>query len=145
MPIQDLSSKLVVTVDKNDTVADAARKMKDQHVGAVLVVERHKIVGILTDRDIVLKAVAENRPLSTRVFEIMSQDVLHVPKGTGVAEVIDKMAKREVRRAVVVDKEHRPCGIISTDDLIQLLGSELHSLGKLVGSQLSNEGWAKAV
>lgn len=144
MPIRDLASKNVITVGHDSTVAEAARKMKDGHVGAVVVVDASEhLIGILTDRDIVLGAVAEEKPATTKVAELMSRDVMHVPKGMEIAEVIDRMAMREVRRAVVVDKEGRPCGMISSDDLLQLLGRELHRLGKLVGDQIGNEGWAK--
>ena len=146
MPIHDLCFKNVITVNKDTSLAEAAKRMKDEHVGALIVTDKsHKTLGILTDRDIVLAGVADERPMTTKVSEIMTKDVLHVPKSAGVADVIEKMERREVRRALVVDKDDKPCGLISSDDLLQLLGNEIHSLGNLVSRQLSNEGFAKAV
>ncbi|MGZ3710275.1 MAG: CBS domain-containing protein [Bdellovibrionota bacterium] len=145
MPIHDLCFKKVTTISKDASLAEAAKRMRDEHVGAIVVADKsHKVVGILTDRDIVVSAVAEGRAMTTKVSELMTTDVLHVPKAAGVADVIDRMEKREVRRAVVVDKDDKPCGLISSDDLLQLLGNELHSLGNLVSHQLNNESFAKS-
>ncbi|MGZ3653181.1 MAG: CBS domain-containing protein [Bdellovibrionota bacterium] len=145
MPIQDLCFKNVVTISKDSTLADAAKRMKDEHVGVLVIADKsHRAVGIITDRDIVIGGLAEGKPASTKVSEVMTTEVLRVPKGTGVADVIEKMERWEVRRAVVVDKNDKPCGLISTDDLLQLLGDEMQSLGNLVSRQLSTEGLDKA-
>jgi predicted transcriptional regulator len=146
MPINDFCLKNIVTISKDATLADAAKHMRDEHIGAIVVADKNKkAVGILTDRDIVVGAVAEGKPMSTKVADLMSKDVLRVPKGAGIADVIEKMEKREVRRAVVVDSNSHPCGLISSDDLVQLLGNELNSLGNLVSRQIANEGSARAV
>lgn len=146
MPIHDLCFKSVITVSKDTSLEDAAKKMKNERVGVLVVTDRtFKAVGIVTDRDIVLGGIAEGKSMNVPVSEIMTTDVLHVPKNTGVADVIDKMERREVRRAVVVEKNGRPCGLVSTDDLLQLLGNELHSLGNLVGRQVIGEGLYEAV
>jgi predicted transcriptional regulator len=146
MPINDFCFKNIVTISKDASLADAAKLMRDERIGAIVVANKSKkAVGVLTDRDIVVGAVAEGKPMNAKVAEVMSKDVLRVPKGAGAADVIEKMEKREVRRAVVVDGHSHPCGLISSDDLVQLLGIELNSLGNLVSRQIANEGAARAV
>ncbi len=140
MPIKNLCFRNAVTINKDASLIDAARRMKVQRVGALLVTAKgKKPIGILTDRDIVVNALAEGLPVSTAVWEVMKQDVLCVPDTAGVADVIEKMEKKEVRRAAVVNRNGGVCGMVSSDDLIQLLGNELNSLGKLIDHQLANE------
>ena len=146
MPIHDLCFKNVVTIHKDVSMEEACKRMRNEHVGVLVVTDKgaHPI-GILTDRDVVVAGIALGRSLSSPIEDIMTKDVLLVPKGAGVADVIARMEKREVRRALVVDKDNKPCGLISSDDLLQLLGNELNSLGNLVRRQIDNEGLRKAV
>ncbi len=145
MPIKDLCFKNPVTIKKENTLTEAAKRMEDEGVGALVVMDQNKkAVCILTDRDIVVSAVAHGKPMNTKVSEVMIKNVLCVSRDAGVAEVIDKMEKREVRRAIIVEKDDRVCGIISSDDLMQLLGNELQSLGNLVSRQVSRKGLSKA-
>lgn len=146
MPVSDFCFRKIVTLEKDATLMEAAKAMREEHVGAIIIVDKSKrAVGILTDRDIVLGAVAEGRAVASKAWEFMSKDVLVVPKTAGIADLIEKMEKREVRRAVVADDGGRPCGLVSSDDLVQLLGNELNSLGNLLSRQISNEGFSRAV
>lgn len=142
MPISDLCSKNLVCVERGATLQYAAQLMKKHHIGGVVVVEangKNKPVGVLTDRDIVLSVVAENRPLSTRVQDVMSKDIVKVGKGQGIAEVVDRMESNGVRRIIVVDEVGNACGLVSADDIIQLVARELNGLGRLVERQVENE------
>ncbi len=139
MPIHDLCFQDPVSVSSDASLLAAAKKMKKNHVGAVVVVDAlGRAVGMLTDRDIVVGAVASEFSMNSRVGDFMSVDLLTVPQESGVADVIQKMTEREVRRVVVVDKKNIPCGMVSTDNLLELLGDELNSLGRMMGGQVQS-------
>jgi predicted transcriptional regulator len=142
MPISDLCSKNFVFVERSASLQYAAQLMKKHHVGGVVVVEtngKNKPVGILTDRDIVLGIVAENLPLNTKVQDVMSRDVVMVTRGKGIADVVDQMESKGVRRMIVVDEAGNACGLVSSDDILQLVAREMNGLGRLVERQLQNE------
>lgn len=140
MPISNLCSKDVVCIKQSDTLQEAARLMKKQHIGGLVVVDdEDQPVGILTDRDITLTAVADNLPASTSVENAMSKNIVTVHKDEGISEVINKMEHEGVRRIIVVDENRKACGLVSFDDLVQLLAEELNSLGRLIQRQLENE------
>lgn len=142
MPISDLCSVHLVTVEPGATLQRAARLMKDHHVGGLVVVEgngKNRPIGILTDRDIVLAGVAEDRLYTSRVEDVMSKNVFKVSRNQGIADVIDQMATHGVRRMIVVDELGKACGLVSSDDILQLMAKEMSGLGQLVQTQLENE------
>jgi CBS domain-containing protein len=105
------------SVDAHDSATDAARRMKDVDSGAILVTEGGKLKGLLTDRDIVVRAIAEGRdPSQVEVREICSADVESVRPEDDVDRVIQLMRERHVRRIPVVEGE-RPVGIVAIGDL----------------------------
>lgn len=142
MPIADLCSNKLISIDRKATLQQAAQMMKDHHVGGIVVVEANgqgKPVGILTDRDIVLNVVAENLPINTPVQEVMSKNIVKVAKWDGIAEVVEQMESSGVRRMIVVDESGRACGLVSADDILQLVSQELSGLGSLISKQVENE------
>lgn len=142
MPISDICSKNLINVERGSSLQYAAHLMKKHHVGAVVIVEsngKSKPVGILTDRDIVLGLVAENLSLQTKVEEVMSTNVIKVQKNDGIAAVVDRMEREGIRRMVVVDQSGNTCGLVSADDILQLVAKEVSSLGRLVERQVQNE------
>jgi CBS domain-containing protein len=105
------------TVEAGATVADAAREMRDGDVGAVIVVDGGAVAGILTDRDIAVRAVAEGHdPDATRVSEIASMNVVTLTVDQSVEDAIALVRDRDVRRVPVV-QDGRPAGILSLGDL----------------------------
>ncbi|GIL18069.1 MAG: CBS domain-containing protein [Oligoflexia bacterium] len=142
MPISDLCSRELVCVERGTSLRSAAQLMKKKHVGGVVIVEangKKKPVGILTDRDIVLSVVAEDIPLSSRVESVMTGNVIKVQQEEGIATVVDKMEREGVRRMVVVDAAGNACGLVSSDDILQLVAKELNGIGKLFEKQIENE------
>jgi CBS domain-containing protein len=117
-----------------DSVSTAARIMKQQDVGPVLVVGDHtgmRLVGIVTDRDIALEVVADGRdPYSTRVDSVMSANLVTVTEDDEVEEAMKLMAEYQVRRIPVVDSDGRVVGIIAQADLARL--GEDEQVGDLV-------------
>jgi CBS domain-containing protein len=106
------------TVQARDSVVDAARVMRDEDIGAGIVLEEGQVAGILTDRDIAVRAVAEGRdPEKTTVGEICSRDIDALSPDQTVEEAIELVRDRDVRRVPVVDEDGQPAGIVSLGDL----------------------------
>ncbi|MET8280949.1 CBS domain-containing protein [Micromonospora sp. NPDC005174] len=107
----------LVTMDGNDTLIAAAQEMRDSAIGDVVVTDGDSVVGIVTDRDITVRGVAENMdPGSTRLSEITSRDVITVSQYDDAVSAADLMRTYAVRRLPVVD-EGRLIGLVSMGDL----------------------------
>jgi CBS domain-containing protein len=105
------------TVKVDDTVLEAAQVMRDSDIGDVVVVEDGQVTGIVTDRDIVVRAVAEGRdPDSARVGDIATTGAQAIEPGASVDDALRTMREHDIRRLPVV-KNGRPVGIISLGDL----------------------------
>jgi CBS domain-containing protein len=115
--LREIMTQNPVTVQTTDSVMAAARSMRDGNIGDVVVVERGQIQGILTDRDIVVRALAEGRdPTSTTVGEICSRELTTLSPSDSVNEAVKIMRDKAIRRLPVVDGG-RPVGIVSLGDL----------------------------
>jgi CBS domain-containing protein len=99
-----------------DNVYEVATKMRDWNVGAIPIVDGEKLVGMITDRDIVVRGVAEKHPGSTKVEDIMTDRLITVTPDTTTKEAARLMAENQVRRLPVVDGE-RLVGIVALGDL----------------------------
>ncbi|WP_163858032.1 CBS domain-containing protein [Paenibacillus elgii] len=104
------------TVTLKDNVYEAAVKMKQEDTGFIPVVEGRKLIGVLTDRDLVIRGFAEKREGSTAIKEVMSDRVVSVPPETTVDEAAKIMAKEQIRRLPVVANGDL-VGIVSIGDL----------------------------
>jgi CBS domain-containing protein len=115
--IQDVMTPNPTALDASTTVQEAARAMRDQGIGDVIVCEGDTMCGILTDRDIVVRALAEGRdPQSTKIGEICSRDVTTVAPDETVEAAIGMMREKALRRIPVVDGG-RAVGIVTIGDL----------------------------
>jgi CBS domain-containing protein len=115
--IQEVMTPDPHTVTADASIEEAAREMRNDDVGAVLVEDNGNVSGILTDRDIVVRAVAEGRdPSSTKVGELASRDVKTLTPDSSVEDAIRIVRQENVRRIPVV-QDGRPAGIVSIGDL----------------------------
>jgi CBS domain-containing protein len=115
--IRDLMTKTITSVDHTATLTEAARLMQQEDIGNVLIVDGDTVCGILTDRDIVVRAIAQDRdPTSTTVADICSHDLVTLDPEASVEEAKKLMADRAVRRLPVVENG-KPVGIISLGDV----------------------------
>jgi CBS domain-containing protein len=131
-------------VQLNSTVLEAAQLMRQHHVGDVLVVEdRGGVqvpVGIVTDRDLVVEIMApELDQMVITVGDIMILELATVKENTGVFEAIQYMRAKGVRRLPVVDDSGGLVGILTLDDLLELLAEELLALANLVKHEQKKE------
>jgi CBS domain-containing protein len=105
----------------NDMVTKAAKLMKSEHVGSIPVIENEetkKLVGIVTDRDLTLKVVAEGLDAeSTKVDAVMTRKMVTCLAGDDVQKALDAMAEHQLRRIPVVDNDNRIVGIIAQADV----------------------------
>lgn len=122
MKAQDIMSKNPACVTPNTTLVDAARLMKDENIGIVPVVEStssRRLVGVVTDRDIAVRAVAEGRDgVTTSVGHVMSANVSTTTVDRSVDDVMELMGREQIRRVPVVDDRGVLVGIISQADIV---------------------------
>lgn len=115
--VRDVMTADPVALESTASVVDAARQMKDNDIGDVIVVEDGRICGVVTDRDLVVRSLAEARdPEATTVGEVCSREVSTVSPEDDLRAAGDLMRDRAVRRMPVVE-EGRPIGIVSMGDL----------------------------
>ncbi len=133
--VRDVMTKNPETVREKDSVLDAARIMRDQDTGIVPVIDDgRKIIGLVTDRDIVVRAVADGKDLKQcRVNEVMSKSVRSVHEDDSVRDVLNVMSGAQVRRVPVVNRNNELVGIVSMKDL----ATETNQTGK-VGQAVEN-------
>ena len=119
--IKELMTENPATCPPSATITDVAKVMAGEDVGPVPIVESDRLVGFVTDRDIVVRAVAEGRdPSSTTIGEIMTSDVTTVTPDTDVEEALETMGGLQVRRLPVVEGD-RLVGIVAQADLARQL------------------------
>ncbi|SFN29906.1 CBS domain-containing protein [Nitrosospira briensis] len=144
MPIGEICNRDTVIVKRDNTVLEAAQLMRQHHVGDVVVVEERDgariPVGIVTDRDLVVEIMAtELDPGVITVGDIMEQELATVKESVGVFEAIQYMRSKTVRRLPIVNEKSELVGILSLDDLLELLSEELLAVAKLVNYQRQKE------
>ncbi|MBT2687900.1 CBS domain-containing protein [Bacillus sp. ISL-47] len=113
--IRDIMTDDVESCSLLDNVYEVAVKMKELNVGAIPIVDNNKLVGMITDRDIVLRCVAEKHPASSKVEDIMSSHLVTVNKDTESREAARLMAEHQIRRLPVVEGD-KLVGIVSLGD-----------------------------
>ncbi|MFB9279884.1 CBS domain-containing protein [Cohnella cellulosilytica] len=114
--IADIMSTDCVTLSRQASIAEAAHLMKDRDIGFIPVVEGRRLVGVVTDRDLVIRGYADNRVGSEALDEVLSNDVRTVPSDMSVDEAAAIMAAEQIRRLPVVDNGQLE-GIVSIGDL----------------------------
>jgi CBS domain-containing protein len=128
----------VVTIAKTQSVVEAARQMRQHHVGDLVVVDDGGApVGLLTDRDLVVGVLAReaDRIAQLLVGDVLTEEVLLAREGDDVSEVLRHMQHKRVRRVPVVDARGVLVGILTLDDILGLVSGDLASVALLVKSQ----------
>jgi len=144
MRVGEICNREVVVIDRNATLLEAAKLMRNQHVGDLVVVDEqdgNRIpVGILTDRDMVIALIAEEVPLNAvSVGDVMSFELVIARESDDWFETIERMRDRGIRRLPVVAENGSLVGILTVDDMLDLLAEQLSALVGLVASERRHE------
>ena len=119
--IRDVMTANPISLPAAASVADAARAMRDSNIGDVIVLDDGRLCGIATDRDIVVRAVAEGRdPFTTKLADICSQELTALSPADSVDDAVSLMREKAIRRLPVVEGG-KPIGIVSIGDLAKSL------------------------
>ena len=118
MQVHDIMTRKVELTNPSTTIRDVARKMRADSIGALPVGENDRLIGMVTDRDIVVRAVAEERlPGNTSVREVMSEKICYCFEDDDVDEAAKIMAEHQVKRLPVLNRQKRLVGIVALSDL----------------------------
>lgn len=118
MRVRQIMTPDVETIDPERSIQDAARRMRDLNIGCLTVSDNNGLVGIITDRDICVRAVCDGlNPGQTKVREVMTRDVLCCFDDQDVTEAAQLMEDRHVRRLAVINRSRKVVGFVSVDDL----------------------------
>jgi len=118
MQVFDIMTPGVAAVDADTNLLDAAKQMKEKDIGLLPVMSGDRILGVLTDRDLVIRAVAEETDLKkTKVSDIVSDKPVVIHPDDTVDHAAKMFAQHQVRRIIVVDETQRPVGVLSLGDL----------------------------
>jgi len=117
MKIRQIMSTQVHLMSPQQTIRDAARKMSEEDVGALPIAESDRLVGMITDRDTAIRAVAEGKGPTTKVRDVMTSDVKYCFEDEELEHVSQNMADIQMRRLPVMDRDKKLVGIVSLADL----------------------------
>lgn len=136
MSIGDYCQKPAATVQGEETVRAAAKRMTLAGLGSMAVVKDGRPIGILTDRDLALETLCKRLDADTvRVEEILPHPVVTIEQEASVREAARRMRKHAVRRLPVVDDKGMLVGIVASDDLLELAAGELSGLATAIRAQ----------
>lgn len=135
MPIDDLARSEVVTADAEQSIADVASTMDEESVGSVVVTDGESPIGIVTDRDLTLRVLGEQAdPSGLTVGDVMTEDPYTIERSAGFYDATSLMSEHGIRRLPVVENGSL-VGIITADDLTELLADEEQQLAEVIRAQ----------
>ena len=136
LPVSKFMVRNIVSVTADDTIKKTAKKMYENHVGAVVVLKNGLLDGIVTHRDIATAVTVFDKPHNLPVSNIMSSPILHVTPEESIIKVAEIMTSKNIRRLAVVE-QGKVVGIISSSDLVVLFSmSKEEDLEKIFGAYL---------
>jgi CBS domain-containing protein len=144
MPVADICSRGVVIASPDDSLRTVAQLMRQHHVGSVVVTRDEaglcRPVGIITDRDIVLAVVAKDvSPDAVSAGDVMSEPLATARESDEIWDVLERMRTRGVRRLPVVGAHGELVGIVSADDVLELVAEELVNLARIISREQRQE------
>jgi CBS domain-containing protein len=137
MSLQEFCQRKVISISPECNIVEACRLMESNNIGCLVVQEKGKMCGILTDRDIALKVTGQNRDAQkTKAREIMSQSPVRIPVEQNLQQLTNLMRVHRVRRVPIVDSGDEVLGIVTMDDLIAQISGAMSDLGNAVTESL---------
>ncbi|HZU52175.1 MAG TPA: CBS domain-containing protein, partial [Sphingomicrobium sp.] len=119
MKVSEVMTRDVQTVSPDQSAREAARFMLQADAGAIPVTDGDRLIGMITDRDITVRGVAEGHGPETPVRDLMTNDIVAARIDDDTDDVAIRMSEAQVRRLPVIDNQHKLCGIVSLSDLTQ--------------------------
>ncbi len=147
MKVKNYATPNVETIEAQESLLQAARLMREAHVGCLVVVDRAEgelfPIGILTDRDIVVEAIAHNLHVeSTPVEEVMSEDLVTCFEDDHIDHAVELMQRNGIRRLPIVSEEHSLRGILSLDDVLE---KDEQDMPALKGVPRTQRNWEREI
>ncbi|WMJ07921.1 CBS domain-containing protein [Nitrosomonas sp. sh817] len=144
MSVGEICNREVIVIQRDEPVVEAAKLMRQYHVGAVIVIDKPNgsaiPVGIVTDRDLVVEVLAtELDEKVITVGDIMTPELFTVKESTATHDAIEFMRRKTIRRLPIVDDAGELVGILTLDDVLEILSEELLDLAKLVRYEQKKE------
>lgn len=138
--VADLAQRAVVTAAADSTLTECAALMRREHVGSIIVTQQGRPMGVLTDRDIVLEAVAvQLDPATLTAGDVMSQPLATVAEDDDLFDALARMREHGVRRLPVVDGAGALCGLLAVDNVLEVLAEEIDSVVRVVKAEQTKE------
>lgn len=136
MELREFVHAPAVTAAPSATAGDVARLMEHHNVGSVIVVDEHGVVvGIVTDRDLAVRAVAAERGAGTPVTEVMTRNVVTLREDASVFDAATAMASSSCRRLPIVGANRALLGVVALDDLVMLFARQTDNLAQAVAAE----------
>lgn len=123
MKVSEAMTQDVQVCNPDDTIRDAARTLAEIDAGAIPVGENDKLVGMITDRDIAIRAIAEGKGPDTKIREVMTPEIRYCFDDQEIDEVQKNMSDNRLRRVVVINHDKRLVGMLSLADIVRADGS----------------------
>ena len=117
--VKEIMNPNIVTLSPNATLKEAAEMMSRQKIGSIVIIDENKPLGIITERDFVTKIMLKPYSENSKVSEVMSSPVIHVSSDQSVADIIDIMANKEIRKVPVID-DGKVVGIVTGTEFLRL-------------------------
>lgn len=143
MSIKAIAVTEVISTPRDSTLKDVARLMQSQHIGSVVVTESYDgkpiPVGIVTDRDLALTLASHDSPQNMKVESVMPKSLITARANDEIFETIMKMSEHGIKRMPVISHDGSLYGIVCADDLLRIMGDEIHNLAQLTDLQIHRE------
>lgn len=141
MSLDPLIRRFPETLPPEASCTAAARLMRDANIGSVVVADGSKPLGLVTDRDLAVRVIAEGRdPQTVRLQEVMSGEPIFLSERRSIASVIEVMRDLAIRRVMVVDDAGDLVGVITLDDLLMRTAEDLGGLAEAIRKEVAPAG-----
>jgi CBS domain-containing protein len=117
--VKDIMNPNIVSLSPDSTLKDASELMSNQKIGSVVIIDKGQPVGIITERDFATRIMLKPYSADTKVSEVMSSPVIHVSSDQSVADIIDIMANKDIRKVPVIDNG-KVLGIVTGTEFLRL-------------------------
>ncbi|MFA5602787.1 MAG: CBS domain-containing protein [Bacilli bacterium] len=124
MIAKDIMTENVIYKNSDDSMLEVANTMKENDIGLIPIVEDNKVIGVITDRDIVIRALVNNADIKTEAKKYITKDVISVKSKDKIDKVFNLMQEHQIKRILVIDKKEL-VGVISLSDLINRCDEDL--------------------